>query len=161
MGCVRPPGQDRPPRPCAMYLPRLPFEFILRLMETRAAVVDAVIQNNEKVLLIERGSPPDRGKWAFPGGFIQKGYSAEQTVVKEVKEETGLDVEATKLMMVLSSPNRDPRGTVSLVFSCRLKEGATLTPQPGDDANKAEWFDINNLPKLAFDHNVIAKNFIS
>ncbi len=118
----------------------------------RPATVDALILENEKIMLIKRGSKPDKGKWALPGGFVDNGESAEEACTREAKEETGLDVEIVGLAGVFSDPGRDPRGTISIAYLCRKKGGNV---QEGDDADEARWFRLDGLPELAFDHKKI------
>jgi len=116
--------------------------------------VDAVIVDPERgVALICRRSPPFAGCWALPGGFVEVGEECEAACVREVHEETGLDVTVAGLIGVCSRPDRDPRGhTVSVVYLCRASGGEI---EGGDDAAAAAWFaDVTGLA-LAFDHSEI------
>ena len=106
-----------------------------------------------KVLLIERTLEPFKGCWALPGGFLRENdKTAEDCALRELKEETNLDVSHDRLWQLgmFSEENRDPRNRViSLAYY------ALVTPSDvvgGDDAAKAQWFDIDNIPPLAFDH---------
>jgi len=74
--------------------------------------VDVVLENKGKVLLVQRALEPFAGKWALPGGFVEEGETVEQAAVREVKEETGLDIELEGLLGVYSDPGRDPRGHI-------------------------------------------------
>ncbi|MEM3399623.1 MAG: NUDIX hydrolase [Candidatus Micrarchaeia archaeon] len=121
-------------------------------------VVDAIIVDGERVVLVRRKNPPFAGKWALPGGFVEYGETCEKACIREVKEETGLDVEILDLVGVFSDPARDPRGhTVSVAYQCR-KSGGRL--KGSDDATEARWFDIKDLPELAFDHELIMRGFL-
>jgi 8-oxo-dGTP diphosphatase len=124
---------------------------------------DAVITDGLRVLLVKRGEEPFKGEWALPGGFIEYGEMAEEAVVREVKEETGLDVKASKLIGAYSDPKRDPRGhTVTIAYICEPK-AAGKKPLAGGDAAEAWWWPLDGLPKLAFDHAGIiedAKKFL-
>lgn len=103
------------------------------------------------VLLIKRKNDPFKGKWALPGGFLDKGETVKQAAVRELKEETGIDCLEPKLLGVYSKPGRDPRGwVVSTAFIKIVKQQKDI--KAGDDASEAKWFDLNNLPELAFDH---------
>jgi len=125
-------------------------------MKSPRLTVDGVIIKNKKILLIRRKNEPFKGKWALPGGFVSYGERVEDAVVREVKEETGLDTKIQRLLGVYSDPERDPRGhTVSIAYLLSPKEGA---PKGGDDALEARFFDINDLPSLAFDHDKIIKD---
>ena len=120
--------------------------------------VDGVVIKNKKILLIRRKNDPFKGKWALPGGFVDYGERVEDAVVREVKEETGLETTIEKLLGIYSDPGRDPRGhTVSIVYLLSFKEG---TAKGGDDALEAKFFDLDDLPPLAFDHEKIIKDAV-
>jgi len=124
-----------------------------------ALAVDVVIHDPELgVALIERANTP-RG-FALPGGFVDVGESVENAAVREMREETGLDVELTGLLGVYSRPDRDPRGhTVAVVFTGRAKDPAAL--QAGDDARRAAFYPLAALPEgLVFDHAEILHDFM-
>ena len=127
-----------------------------------ALTVDAIVfvkqNNNTWVLLIERGREPFKNKWALPGGFIDMDESLEQACIRELEEETGLKVEAMQQFRTYDAIDRDPRHrTISVVHSVQLDEKVPVTGS--DDANLAEWFSINELPALAFDHAQILNDF--
>lgn len=106
-----------------------------------------------KILLIERGIEPYKGMWALPGGFIQENETAEDCATRELKEETGLQVTTLKQLQLFSTVDRDPRGRViTMAFYALVRSQKVLG---GDDAAKAQWFDIDKLPSLAFDHQEI------
>lgn len=109
------------------------------------------------VALIERRNPPFG--FALPGGFIEEGEQAEAAAVREVREETGLDVELTGLLGVYSRPDRDPRQhTLSVVFTGRPRNPDAL--RAGDDAAAAAFYALDNPPApLAFDHARILADF--
>lgn len=122
---------------------------------TPKLTVDAVIILNNKLVLIERKNPPFQGKFALPGGFVNVGETTEMAVEREVNEETGLTIEIVKLLGVYSEPSRDPRGhTVSIVY---LALGNGI-PKANTDAKRVQLFDIQNIPDMAFDHNLIIEN---
>lgn len=112
--------------------------------------VDGLIVQENAIVLIKRGNDPFKDSWALPGGFVEYGEKTEQAIVREVKEETGLICEIRKLFGVYSDPHRDPRGhTISIVYEL-AKTGGTL--KGGDDASDAQFFSLDKLPPLAFDH---------
>lgn len=122
---------------------------------TPKLTVDAVIILNGKIVLIERKNAPYQGKYALPGGFVDIGETTEKAVEREVNEETGLTIEIVKLLGVYSEPSRDPRGhTVSIVY---LVLGNGI-PKANTDAKGVHLFDIQNIPEMAFDHNLIIEN---
>ena len=103
-----------------------------------------------KVLLIQRGNEPFKGSWAFPGGFLEMDESAESGALRELREETGLRGAYIQQFHTFSDPYRDPRErvlTVAFFALVRIEE-----VQGGDDAAKAEWFALDEIPPLAFDH---------
>lgn len=128
-----------------------------------AVAVDAVVfalVPNTQVLLIQRKNPPFEGGWAFPGGFLGEEETVEEAVYRELEEETGLQVKSLKQFKTFSEIDRDPRGrTISVAFVAKL----ALEPLPllaRDDAAAAQWFPIDQLPDLAFDHAAILKEAI-
>ncbi len=123
---------------------------------TTDCVVFGIDERGLKILLIERGIEPYKGAWAFPGGFLSMDETAEQGVLRELKEETGLDLRHVKQLATYSDVNRDPRGRVITIAFYTLTKTATV--QGGDDAAKAQWFTLDNVPQLAFDHDVILRD---
>ena len=109
------------------------------------------------IVLIRRRNPPPG--WALPGGFIDYGESAEQAVVREAREETGLDIKLLELFHVYSDPRRDPRQhTLAVVFIAR----AAGTPRAGDDASAVAVVREGEMPSpLAFDHARILSEYFT
>lgn len=119
---------------------------------TADAIVIAPDGDKYKVLLIQRKHEPYKDHWAFPGGFVDQDEVADQAVLRELKEETGLEVAHMSRLDVFDKVGRDPRGrTVTVAYTCILDQPATATAL--DDAADARWFDIHTLPPLAFDHD--------
>lgn len=122
---------------------------------TPLLTVDALIIFEGKIVLIKRKNPPYQNLFALPGGFVEVGETVEAAVVREAKEETGLDIELIKLFGVYSDPLRDPRGhTVSI---CYLAKGRGKL-KAGSDAKDTGLFNLSEIPELAFDHNKIIEN---
>lgn len=108
-----------------------------------------------KVLLIERGNEPDKGKWAFPGGFLNIDEQAESGALRELQEETGMTNADIRQFHTFSDPNRDPRERViSIAYYALVK---IQDVKGGDDAARASWFAIDDVPELAFDHDLMFK----
>lgn len=122
------------------------------LPATPALTVDCVIYDPQgRVLLIRRKNEPFKGAYALPGGFVDIGETVEAGCRREVREETGLDVDGLRLVGVYSDPSRDPRGhTASAAFLVLLPE--VKRPTAGDDAAAAEWVENWRAAPLAFDH---------
>jgi 8-oxo-dGTP diphosphatase len=125
-----------------------------RPMVTVDAVVFTFSGNNVKVLLINRKNEPFKGKWAVPGGFVDMDEELEDAVARELAEETGLKGVRLEQMHTFGKCGRDPRGRqISVAFTGIATRGQNQI-RPGDDAAKAQWFDIEKLPAdLAFDHS--------
>jgi 8-oxo-dGTP diphosphatase len=122
---------------------------------TPLLTVDALILFEGKLVLIRRRNPPFKDSFALPGGFVEVGETVEAAVVREAKEETGLDIEIIKLLGVYSDPLRDPRGhTVSV---CYLAKGRGKL-KAGSDAKDTGLLGLSEIPELAFDHNKIIEN---
>jgi 8-oxo-dGTP diphosphatase len=122
--------------------------------------VDAIVLDGQgRLLLVERGRDPYKGRFALPGGFVEYGETVEDAAARELEEETGLKATVVELVGVYSDPDRDPRGhTVTIVFRLQV-EGGKL--RAGDDAAKARFFPVNRLPPLAFDHGRIVSDFLA
>jgi 8-oxo-dGTP diphosphatase len=125
------------------------------LPETPRLTTDCVIFDKDgRVLLIRRKNEPFKGRYALPGGFVDVGETVEAGCRREVREETGLDVDRLHLVGVYSDPNRDPRGhTVSIAFASMLPDAPE--PNAGDDAAACEWVADWRDVELAFDHDRI------
>ncbi|MBL7969320.1 MAG: NUDIX hydrolase [Prolixibacteraceae bacterium] len=124
-----------------------------------AVTVDAILISPErKVLLIERGREPYKGKWALPGGFINMDEELDVACRRELEEETGIRVGELQQFKAFGAVNRDPRHrTISVLFYAFTD--SELLASAGDDAARAQWFPIVNLPELAFDHLQILEEF--
>ena len=103
------------------------------------------------VLLIERGNDPYKGCWAFPGGFLNMDESALEGAKRELYEETGLRGAYIHQFHAFSAPDRDPRERVISIAYFALVRLTDV--KAGDDAAKAQWFPLDEIPPLAFDHD--------
>jgi 8-oxo-dGTP diphosphatase len=109
-----------------------------------------------QVLLIRRGNAPFAGVWALPGGFVDIDESLETAATRELFEETGMQDVFLEQLATFGDPDRDPRGRViSVAYIAIAGAGIMATTRAGDDASAAAWFDVYNLPRLAFDHDHI------
>ena len=125
-----------------------------------AVTTDAVVLGFDgeglNVLLIERAGEPYKGMLALPGGFMTPGdVSAEAAVYRELHEETNVDGIYLEELQTFSMYDRDPRERVITIAFFALVVKDRYEVKAGSDASKAMWYSINNLPKLAFDHNEI------
>ena len=107
------------------------------------------------VLLIKRGHEPYKDCWAFPGGFLDENETLEEAARRELKEETGLTPKFFNEVGSFSDLDRDPRGrTITVAFASVVRPNQ-IRAVAGDDAKEARWFDIHEMPRLAFDHEKI------
>jgi len=123
--------------------------------EKPSLAVDAIVIDGDKILLIKRGKEPWKGMLAFPGGFVEQGEDPEVAVIRELKEECGLDGVVEKLVCVKGDPNRDPRGHVVSIAYLVTAQGM---PSAGDDAAEAAWYDLSEIKELAGDHMSMLEN---
>lgn len=148
--------------------------------------VDVILQRGSQVLMIRRKKDPFKGRLALPGGYINRGETAEDAARREAMEEVSLEVEPVEILGVYSDPARDPRGhTMSVAFVGIIlgdgKEegderkrgkgegsegvGEGKEPKAGDDAAAVEWVDIDGITgmagEFAFDHLQILLDYRS
>ena len=127
-----------------------------------ALTADTVVITRDeepKVLLIQRSGEPFKGCWAFPGGFMNMDETTEQCALRELDEETGFTLSSVTQIGTYSKVDRDPRGrTVTVAYLAIVGKAEEVCGQ--DDAAKAEWFPINALPHLSFDHEEILRDAI-
>ncbi|WP_333784486.1 NUDIX hydrolase [Thermocrinis sp.] len=134
-----------------MFEPKTPFlavDGIVRLWDGKRF---------KGIVLIERHYEPYG--FALPGGFVEVGERVEDAVLREVKEETGLDAKIVKLLGVYSEPDRDPRFHVVSVVFVLDAEG---TPKAGDDAKSVFISSLEQIPfdKMVFDHAKILGDYL-
>ena len=125
-------------------------------MKCITLTVDAVIPYKGGIVLIKRKNEPFKGYYALPGGIVEYGEKVEDAVIREVREETGLECRIKKLVGVYSDPNRDPRG--HFVSICFLMEVIGGELKASSDAEDVKVFKLGDLPKLAFDHEKMIKD---
>ena len=111
------------------------------------------------VLLVKRGGEPYLGWWAFPGGFVKIDESAEEGALRELKEETQLSTSYMEQLHTYSAPDRDSRERVITIAYLALVKITEV--KGGDDAAEVQWFPIDEVPHLAFDHDVILRDALA
>jgi mutator protein MutT len=111
--------------------------------------VGAIIVCNDKILLEKRKGEPGKGKWSVPGGLVELGETVENAVIREVKEETGLDVAEPQLIDVVDNIVRDENGEIKyhfVIIDYFLKvKGGEL--KAADDAEELRWVPISEVEK--------------
>lgn len=130
-----------------------------------AVTVDALIfqigGHLPRILLIRRGNEPFKGKWAIPGGFIDLDEELIDAAKRELQEETGIKGIALHEFGVYGAVNRDPRHrTISIAYAGLMKD-SSMEAIAADDAAEARWFELNGLPDLAFDHDLIISDAVA
>lgn len=108
-----------------------------------------------KVLLIQRGRDPFKDKWALPGGFVDMEETLEEAALRELEEETGLRDIFIEQLYTFGEPGRDPRGRVISVAYFALVNLVEHNVKASSDAKNAQWFELDKIPPLAFDHEDI------
>jgi 8-oxo-dGTP diphosphatase len=124
-------------------------------MRVTVDIVIFTIQSCElRVLLVKRAAPPFQGQFAIPGGFVHDGESLEEAAVRELREETGVADIYLEQLYSFGDSERDPRGRVITVAYFALI-AADRPLRAGTDAAEADWWRMDRLPPLAFDHGKI------
>lgn len=124
-----------------------------------ALAVDCVVfgfdEGDLKVLLIERGLEPFKGRWALPGGFVRLDETLDDAARRELAEEAGLKDIFLEQLYTFGAVTRDPRERVVSVAYYALVSSAAHEARAATDAAAARWFTLGKAPKLAFDHGEI------
>lgn len=124
--------------------------------ERPALTADVVLiadGEQRSVLLVQRRYPPFEGAWALPGGFVERDEEPVRAALRELAEETGVRSHAVPVLVdVFGKQGRDPRGWTVTVAYAVVEHGDRPQPTCGDDANAAQWWPLDALPVLAFDH---------
>ena len=114
------------------------------------AVAAVVLDDDGRVLMVERGRPPSQGMWALPGGLLDMGEAVRDGVVREVREETGAEIEVVELVDLFEPIHRDADGRIRyhfvvIDFWAHFRGG---TVAPDDDAEQAAWVSLARLEDL-------------
>lgn len=113
------------------------------------------VREGLSVLLVQRGIDPYKGRWAFPGGFLQMDEDADAGARRELKEETGFEAASIRQFGTFTAVDRDPRERViTIAYMALVRKGGV---RGGDDAADARWFPVSDVPALAFDHDRILR----
>ena len=112
--------------------------------------VGAVVFKDDCVLMVKRSKPPAKGSWAVPGGKIRPGETMQQALVREIKEETGLDIQVGDIIYVFDVIQRDEKNEITfhyviIDFLCELKGGQL---KAGDDALDVKWISRQDIKEI-------------
>lgn len=121
--------------------------------------VGAIIITDSQILLVKRGAEPGKDRWSIPGGLVKVGETLQETVAREVKEESNLDVEVHSLIDAVNNLEKDTKGDlryhfVILDFFVKLKSGV---PTAGSDALATKWVPLDEVEK--YDLTVTFRDF--
>ena len=110
-------------------------------------VVVVVLEKDEKILMVKRAIPPFIGLWSIPGGYVDRGEIVENAGIREISEETTLDVDIDRLIGVFSETDHP---VIVIAYAGAIKAG---NPLHGPEVSAVEFFSISDLPDLAFDRD--------
>lgn len=130
-------GEQRPTCPACNYV---------HYADPKVAVA-AFIHQNGQILLVKRGMEPERGKWALAGGFVERNEDPHHAVIREIREETGLEIAVRRLVDVLFTAKTQGIAPIVIIYECEVVAGVA---QAQDDADELGWFVKNSLPEIAF-----------
>jgi len=142
-----------------MTVPAKPFAYQYPRPAVTVDIILFVFQQDQlRVLLIRRANDPYKGKWALPGGFVGEQENLYDAALRELKEETNVSNVYLEQLYTFGEPGRDPRARVITVAYFALLSAEEVAQQEvhgASDAGEARWWDIYDLPELAFDHQKI------
>lgn len=115
------------------------------------ATASVVIDNN-KILLVKRKYEPKKGEWCLPGGFIELGETPESACLRELKEETGLIGKIDLLIDALYSSSLLYNSVIVIGYLIKEVKGTIIA---GDDAEEVKYFNLENIPLLAFKSHIL------
>ncbi len=124
---------------------------------SRVVVVDVILRCQGKILLIRRAQAPDKGRWALPGGYLDWDETVQDGAVRELCEETGvqISVDILKQMPVISEPSRRQNVKVPFVADIDDFPDEMLFSESDEEVSDVRWWPMDDLPGLAFDHLAI------
>jgi mutator protein MutT len=112
--------------------------------------VGAIIVQDDYILLVRRANPPLQGEWSIPGGLVEVGETTKEAIIREIQEETSLEIEPVKLVEVFERILRDKSNLVQYHFVlidyvCRIVSGE---PRAGSDVSELRWAKMKELDGL-------------
>ncbi len=119
----------------------------IHFQEPKVAAAALIVQDG-RVLLVRRSMQPERGKWTLPAGFVDADEDPAEAAVREVFEETHLEVVNIKLLDVIYGKEHPNGASIVILYEAEIKAG---TLQPGDDVDAADFFDPADLPPIGFE----------
>lgn len=132
-----------------------------RIIVTTDVVLFTFEDQQLKVLLVKRATPPYEGLWAFPGGILQENEELEECALRELKEETNISNARLKQFGAVGTVGRDPRGRSVTVVYFGAVPAEISKPEPGEEVDDAVFHVVKRRPRLAFDHEQILKAILN
>lgn len=120
-------------------------------------VIFTIREEKLELLLIKRKGAPFKGAWGLPGGFVNPDEDLEACAKRELAEETGVTGVYLEQLYTFGSPTRDPRERVISVAYYALAPADRINLRASSDAAAVDWFSVDALPPLAFDHHDIVE----
>lgn len=135
-------------------------EYISKIFVTVDIVVFREKNAQKEILLIQRKNEPFKNQWALPGGFVDNDEDLETAAKRELLEETCVVASNLQQVKAYGNPYRDPRGyMVSVAYFTTVDSDTNAVA--ADDAKALQWFAVENLPDLAFDHQTIIEDTLT
>lgn len=135
-------------------------EYISKIFVTVDIVVFREKNAQKEILLIQRKNEPFKNQWALPGGFVDNDEDLETAAKRELLEETCVVASNLQQVKAYGNPYRDPRGyMVSVAYFTTVDSDTNAVAS--DDAKALQWFAVENLPDLAFDHQTIIEDTLA
>lgn len=130
------------------------MKYTSKIFVTVDVILFKEIMKDLEILLIKRKNEPFRDFWALPGGFVDENEDLSVAASRELLEETSISNANLTQTKAYGKPFRDPRShTVSVAYYGEVEVG--VEGKAADDAKELKWFNIKELPELAFDHEQI------
>lgn len=118
-------------------------------------VLFTIMDEDLKVLLVQRRVEPYEGFWSLPGGFVRMEESLEEAALRKLKEKTNVDEVYLEQLYTFGNIDRDPRARVITIAYYALVSSERFTLKPSEAVSDVNWHSIYDLPELAFDHQII------
>ena len=124
--------------------------------------VTALVLHQNKLLLTRRARPPYKRWWDLPGGFVDRNELPKEAILRELKEETGLEIRIKEFFGIYSGTYFSPSDSYHILSIVYIAEGSDVSLQAFDDVCESRWFSKDELPsRIAFDSNKkIIKDFL-
>ena len=155
------PAKKASVKPARQAQPKPATEARQGISVTTDIVIFTFEEQQLKVLLVRRATPPFEGLWAFPGGYLEGNEELDTCAARELKEETSLTGARLKQWGAVGTVGRDPRGRAVTVVYFGAVSSEISKPKVGDEVDEAVFHAVKRRPRLAFDHEQIVKQILN